>query len=151
MAVNIFLTAASGVLVIGMDSIVYTCSGEDACIIQLDFENRQVRYMKYTSEYDNRWMTGQLSDFMAVRFKFLAALSKAPFWFERYSDGDGSTDEAWGIDMRFGNRVKTSQGAGDYPGGWKILISQIMSLARSFPEELLEQNRVPGNVGTADI
>ena len=151
MAVSILLTAVSGVLVIGMDSIVYTCSGEDAFIIRLDFENRQVHYMKYASEYDNRWMTGQMTDFMAFRFKLFAALSKAPLWFERYSDGGENQDDAWGMDMHFGNRVKTSQGAGDCPGGWKILISKIMSLAKCFPEELPEQNGIPGNIGTAEV
>ena len=151
MAVSIIMTAVSGVLVTQLDSIVYTCSGEDACIIQLDFKNRQVRYMKYTSEYDNRWMTGEMSDFMAVAFRYLTAAANAPLWLERYPGRSADAEHAWGMDMHFGSRVKTSQGTGDYPAKWKVLIPRIMELADSFPELKPEQDQVPGNVATSDI
>jgi len=150
-AVSIVLTAVSACLVAGMDRIVYTCSGDNACIIQLDFENRQVHYMKYAVNAESRWMTGEMSDFMAIRFKFAAAMANAPLWFASYSNnGDAQTD-AWGMDMYFDDRIKTCQGVGDYPGGWNKLIPKIMNLAKLFPDEIPEQQNIPGNIPTANL
>jgi len=150
MAVSIAMTAVSAGMTATMDSIVYTCSGEDACIIQLDFENRQVRYMKYTSEYANRWMTGQMSAFMAFRLKFAAALAHAPLWLERYSADDAENANAWAMDMHFGNHVWTTQGMGAYPFRWRILIPKIMAVAELFPKELPSTD-VPDNIGAVPM
>ena len=151
MTVNMLMTAASACLVPGMNRLVYTCSGEDACIIQLDFENRQVRYMKYTSAYDNRWMVGEMTDFMVIRLKFAAAVAAAPMWFENYSGTEDVEADAWGVDMYFGDRIKTCQGNGDAPFSHKILISKIMRIAQLFPEDNTESRQIPGNVATADV
>lgn len=151
MAVGIMATAVSAALVVGMDSMVYSCSGEDACIIQLDFENRRVRYLKYTSVYDNRWMEGEMTDFMAWRLKFSAAFANAPLWLENYTNGSEEQADAWSMDMRFGNRVKTCRGAGEYPIRWKMIIRKIMNIAEIFPEMPEEYRTLPENAGAAYI
>lgn len=151
MAVNMLLIAASACIVPGLDRLVYTCSGEDACIVQLDFANRQVRYMKYISGYDNRWMMGEMTDFMAVRLKFAAAVAAVPVWFGSYSGAEDVEADAWGIDMYFGSRIRTCQGNGDAPFGCKIFTRRIMKIAELFPEDDIESRQIPGNLATADI
>ena len=149
MAVSILLTAVSACLVAGMDRIVYTCSGEDACIIQVDFESREVRFLRYSADAESRWMMGQMSGFMALRLRFAAAMANAPLWLNSYSSGSDEAD-AWAMDMYFGDRTKTCQGVGDYPGGWKVLIPQILELAEVFPDETPD-TQVPGNVPTTTV
>ena len=152
MILNMVLVAVSACIVPFMDTVVFSCSGEDACILQLDFKNRQVRYMKYASAYENRWMVGEMTDFMAVRLKFAAAVAAAPLWFGSYSGGDEAEADAWSMDMYFGRKARSCRGNGGAPLSYKIFESKIMAIAEMFPEDLpQESQQIPGNVATADI
>lgn len=151
MAMNIIMTLISACLVPGMDTIIYTRSGEDAFIIRLDFRSREILYMPYNKpEFENRWMTGAMTDLMALRLKFAAALANAPLWVRSYGSGEDEEAKSWAMDMYFGNRVKSTHGNGDMPINGKMLISRIEALVRLFPEDLPKQT-VPANIYTADI
>lgn len=153
MYISIVFTALSGILMAGMDRIVYAESGEQMKICEVDLISHTFRTRSY-SVYGSQspWQEIELSSLDIFSLKVSAAFAKMPLWLRSYGAlSDAESNVLWTIELQNGSHIHRSAGSSELPMGWKMVIPRIERFAKEAERQSKNVSPLPGDRSVAEI
>lgn len=153
MYISIVFTALSGILMAGMDRIVYAESNEQMRICEVDLVSHTFRTRSY-SVYGSQspWQEIDLSSRDVFKLKLSAAFAKLPLWLRSYGAlSDTDNNVLWTIELQNGSQIHRSAGSNELPMGWKMVIPQIERFAEEAEKKAKNASPLPGDRSVAEI
>lgn len=153
MYISIVFTALSGILMAGMDRIVYAESNEQMKICEVDFILNTFRTRSYSVYgYQSPWQEIDLSSWDVFSLKVSAAFAKMPLWLRSYGDlSDSENNVLWTIELQNGGQIHRSAGSSELPMGWKMVIPKIEAFAEEAEKQAYNATPLPGGRSVAEI